>query len=167
MTVILQALVMALVLSSANCDISPCYGLPDDDNPEKLLCQGLSVSRFPFLTEREQNIILEIYIFNTYIRTLPEMNQTMFPNMQSFHEADNYLLSCSAVLNWVYYQPDTLFKTECSFPTTVELTTGGDTRNSLMTTELELITNTSVIQLQIQTNHQWNPRLFPLTLTFL
>ena len=98
---------------SADSVVHPCFGVPDDSKPWLVLCQGSDIQQLPNFSVEEKWHIQSLILYNTFIYSLPAMNETEYENMEVFEEYDNIIFNCTYLDNWRQYQSETTFSTEC------------------------------------------------------
>ncbi len=147
--------------------IFPCIPIPDRENPIMIVCQGNHIQRFPDLSEEDRNIVEQILVFNTYITQLPTLTREMeYVKLVLFQEEENAILKCEYIHNWINFQPNTTFYSDCvnsltqtstnnphsSIRGTIETITHNS--NVYETTNMNLHTSTSEINIELSSEFQ-------------
>ena len=102
---------------TACASVLPCFGVPSNDEPRLLVCQGRDIDSFPILNSLEMSVIENIDISNTWIYELPYITKTIYPILKGFTDWENTILQCSSILNLMIYHPNAHFETGCIWQT--------------------------------------------------
>ena len=125
-------------------DCDGCYCEPED---QVLLCAGRSVIRFPQLEYFEREKVRSIYVLNTLIGVLPDVEDQLFPTLGYVMERNNTDLDCSEIDKWLCYLGENItVVSDCHGPFCFNETTTSSplTTNSVPTTSSSAGTGTSI-----------------------
>ncbi len=139
---------------------SDCLFIPSWEYPFFMICQGREVSSFPQLSSEQKAFVETIVLSETFITSLPLMNETEYDTLKLFEESGNVLLNCSHVDNWKRYQSDTVFITECEelasstsiMTNSIISTTASDMYNSDASSSKDDLYKSSIFTTDFQTN---------------
>lgn len=117
------------------CD--PCFCIPSIQ-PEVMICERSTVYEFPrYLPLSVKNGLKEIYIRNTSIMCLPDIEHGEYNSLNILKERFNFLLQCTCVIKWKeFLKIDCFLDSTCtntettSFENTVMQSTTSFTQNS-------------------------------------
>ena len=86
-------------------------------NYEYLDCYGSTIERYPLLDSDITTKLKVISLSSTFIRRLPEIKYTDYPNLHTFTDINNIVLDCEDVIQWYFILWSTSFTTKCVLPT--------------------------------------------------